>query len=197
MASPRVPARRGGTAFLLGGGGVFGAAEAGMLRAMFEHAVHPDLIVGTSVGAINGARLAATAERCRPAEPSAGWETGLMWANALRAFQVGMPGRAPTDRGAECGCRQMPRPSGMAGVPLDEGFGFRRDEQVLVETGVLLPDLGVAALDDQPEPLVANATREVEADDDASRGVGPGGEPCTSTTEPRRDDRGDPNGRSR
>jgi NTE family protein len=54
-----VPAGRGGTAFVLGGGGVLGAAEVGMLQALFEHDVRPDLIVGTSVGAINGAFVAA------------------------------------------------------------------------------------------------------------------------------------------
>src|SRR5215213_9792981 len=59
MASPRVPAGQGGTAFVLGGGGVLGAAEVGMLEALFEHGVRPDLIVGTSVGAINGAFVAA------------------------------------------------------------------------------------------------------------------------------------------
>jgi NTE family protein len=59
MASTRVPAGRGGTAFVLGGGGVLGAAEVGMLRALFEHQIRPDLIVGTSVGAINGALVAA------------------------------------------------------------------------------------------------------------------------------------------
>jgi NTE family protein len=59
MASPQVPAGRGGTAFVLGGGGVLGAAEVGMLQALFEHGVRPDLIVGTSVGAINGALVAA------------------------------------------------------------------------------------------------------------------------------------------
>jgi NTE family protein len=59
MASPRVPAGRGGTAFVLGGGGVLGAAEVGMLQALLEHQVRPDLIVGTSVGAINGALVAA------------------------------------------------------------------------------------------------------------------------------------------
>ncbi|MGK5114870.1 patatin-like phospholipase family protein [Geodermatophilus sp. CPCC 205506] len=59
MASTPVPAGRGGTAFVLGGGGVLGAAEVGMLRALFEHRVRPDLIVGTSVGAINGALVAA------------------------------------------------------------------------------------------------------------------------------------------
>jgi NTE family protein len=59
MASTRVPAGRGGTAFVLGGGGLLGAAEVGMLRALFEHQIRPDLIVGTSVGAINGALVAA------------------------------------------------------------------------------------------------------------------------------------------
>jgi NTE family protein len=57
--STRVPAGRGGTAFVLGGGGMLGAAEVGMLRALFEHQIRPDLIVGTSVGAINGAFVAA------------------------------------------------------------------------------------------------------------------------------------------
>ncbi|MGY1810602.1 patatin-like phospholipase family protein [Blastococcus sp. SYSU D00669] len=59
MASPRVPADRGGTAFVLGGGGVLGAAEVGMLQALLERGVRPDLVVGTSVGAINGALVAA------------------------------------------------------------------------------------------------------------------------------------------
>ena len=44
--------------FVLGGGGVRGAVEVGMLRALFEAGVAPDLIVGTSVGAINGAAVA-------------------------------------------------------------------------------------------------------------------------------------------
>jgi len=59
MASTGVPGARGGTAFVLGGGGVLGAAEVGMLRALLEHGIRPELIVGTSVGAINGALVAA------------------------------------------------------------------------------------------------------------------------------------------
>jgi len=47
------------TAFVLGGGGVLGAGEVGMLRALLEAGVVPDLVVGTSVGAVNGAFLAA------------------------------------------------------------------------------------------------------------------------------------------
>ena len=45
-------------AFVLGGGGVRGAVEIGMIRALFEAGVRPDLVVGTSIGAINGALVA-------------------------------------------------------------------------------------------------------------------------------------------
>ncbi len=44
---------------MLGGGGVLGAYEVGMLRALSEAGIVPDLVVGTSVGAINGAFVAA------------------------------------------------------------------------------------------------------------------------------------------
>ncbi len=46
------------TAFVLGGGGVLGAVEVGMLRALFERGVTPELVLGTSVGALNGAMVA-------------------------------------------------------------------------------------------------------------------------------------------
>jgi NTE family protein len=46
------------TAFVLGGGGVLGAVEVGMLRALFERDVRPDLVLGTSIGAFNGALVA-------------------------------------------------------------------------------------------------------------------------------------------
>lgn len=50
------------TAFVLGGGGLLGSGEVGMLRALLEAGVRPDLVVGTSVGAINGAAVAAAPE---------------------------------------------------------------------------------------------------------------------------------------
>jgi NTE family protein len=46
------------TAFVLGGGGVLGAVEVGMLRALLERDLTPDLVLGTSVGALNGAMVA-------------------------------------------------------------------------------------------------------------------------------------------
>ncbi len=47
------------TAFVLGGGGLLGAHEVGMLRALAEAGVRPDLVVGTSIGALNGVLVAA------------------------------------------------------------------------------------------------------------------------------------------
>ncbi|MDP9820069.1 NTE family protein [Spirilliplanes yamanashiensis] len=49
----------GPVAFVLGGGGVLGAVEVGMLRALFRAGYRPDLVLGTSIGAVNGALVAA------------------------------------------------------------------------------------------------------------------------------------------
>jgi NTE family protein len=46
------------TAFVLSGGASLGAVEVGMLKALHERDVRADVIVGTSVGALNGAWLA-------------------------------------------------------------------------------------------------------------------------------------------
>lgn len=45
-------------AFVLSGGASLGAIEVGMLQALFERGIAPDLIVGTSAGALNGAFIA-------------------------------------------------------------------------------------------------------------------------------------------
>lgn len=47
------------TAFVLGGGGVLGSTQVGMLRALAEADIRPDLVLGTSIGALNGAFVAA------------------------------------------------------------------------------------------------------------------------------------------
>ncbi|MEL6986119.1 MAG: patatin-like phospholipase family protein, partial [Actinomycetota bacterium] len=47
-------------AFVLSGGGAYGAAQVGMLRALIEAGITPDLVVGSSVGALNGVRYAAS-----------------------------------------------------------------------------------------------------------------------------------------
>jgi NTE family protein len=56
------------TAFVLTGGGSLGAVQVGMLTALHEHGIEPDLLVGTSVGAVNAAYLGgpgSTEERLR------------------------------------------------------------------------------------------------------------------------------------
>src|SRR4051812_5465755 len=46
-------------AFVLSGGAGLGAIQVGMLRALYERGIAPDVIVGTSAGAMNGAFIAS------------------------------------------------------------------------------------------------------------------------------------------
>src|SRR6202012_856047 len=62
-------------AFVLRGGGEPGAHEFDMLRALGELQIRPDLVVGTSVGAINGAFVAANPD-------AAADRLGELWAVA-------------------------------------------------------------------------------------------------------------------
>jgi NTE family protein len=45
--------------FVLGGGGSLGAVQVGMLQALTEERIVPDLVTGTSVGSLNGAVIAS------------------------------------------------------------------------------------------------------------------------------------------
>lgn len=45
---------------MLSGGGNQGVAQVGMLRALLERGIEPDVIVGTSAGALNGAAIASS-----------------------------------------------------------------------------------------------------------------------------------------
>ena len=47
------------TAFVLSGGGNQAVAQVGMLRALLERDIVPDVIIGSSAGALNGATIAA------------------------------------------------------------------------------------------------------------------------------------------
>jgi NTE family protein len=68
------------TAFELSGGAALGAAQAGMLLALAEAGIAPDLVVGTSVGAVNGAWLAGapqTRQACARSLTSGGPSTPM------------------------------------------------------------------------------------------------------------------------
>ncbi|UOZ11115.1 patatin-like phospholipase family protein [Amycolatopsis sp. WQ 127309] len=77
--------------FVLGGGGSLGAMQVGMLRAVAEAGITPDLAVGTSVGSLNAAVLALT--RDDPIERLRG-----IWAHMTRdeAFPGGVFSRVRT-----------------------------------------------------------------------------------------------------
>jgi NTE family protein len=62
------------TAFVLSGGASLGAIQVGMLEALYRRGVAPDLIVGTSAGAFNGAFIAS-----RPPIVETARELGEIW----------------------------------------------------------------------------------------------------------------------
>ena len=67
------------TAFVFSGGASLGACQAGMLEALFERRVQPDLLVGTSVGAINAAFVAS-----RPPSVQTARELQRIWRGLRR-----------------------------------------------------------------------------------------------------------------
>jgi NTE family protein len=82
-----------GVAFVLGGGGVLGAHEVGMLQALAEAGVRPDLVLGTSVGALNGVFVAAHDDPgAAVPELAAVWRDGA----AAEAFGGSLFGRVRT-----------------------------------------------------------------------------------------------------
>lgn len=64
---------------MLSGGASLGAVQAGMLQALYERGVAPDLIVGSSVGALNGAFIAS-----RPATPETARQLADVWRGLSR-----------------------------------------------------------------------------------------------------------------
>ena len=93
-------------AFVLGGGGLLGAAEAGMASALLDAGVRPDVVCGTSVGAINGAALAADPT------PDGAKQLLAFW-NALTnesAFDGSMLRRAKAGRKISCATKESTPP---------------------------------------------------------------------------------------
>jgi NTE family protein len=85
------------TAFVLAGGAALGAMQAGMVHALYERGIAPDLLIGTSAGALNAAFLAS-----RPATIATAQELAAIWRGLLRSdilplrpvtLLSGLPGR--------------------------------------------------------------------------------------------------------
>ena len=65
-------------AFVLSGGASLGAVQVGMLRALYERGIRPDMLVGSSVGAVNSAWIAG-----RP-DPDGVDRLGEIWLSLRR-----------------------------------------------------------------------------------------------------------------
>ena len=74
---PHRAARAPRTAFVLAGGASLGAMQVGMLRALYERGIAPDLLVGTSAGALNAAFIASRPQTVATAEALARVWRGL------------------------------------------------------------------------------------------------------------------------
>ena len=81
------------TAFVLSGGGSLGAVQVGMLRALAERRITPDLLVGTSAGALNAVFVAA-----HGTSPAALDLLAAMWAGAAPRRRLPAPGAADAAR---------------------------------------------------------------------------------------------------
>jgi NTE family protein len=66
-------------AFVLSGGAGLGAIQVGILRALYERGIEPDLIVATSAGAINGAFIASREQTADTAD-----ELAAIWRRVRR-----------------------------------------------------------------------------------------------------------------
>jgi NTE family protein len=56
--SAQSDSKSGPTAFVFAGGGSLGAVQVGMMQSLAKHGIHADMVVGSSVGALNGAYYA-------------------------------------------------------------------------------------------------------------------------------------------
>jgi len=73
-ARPMPDPARPRTAFVLSGGGNQGVSQVGMLRALLERGIVPDVVIGTSAGALNGAAVAYAPNLTGIAQLASVWE---------------------------------------------------------------------------------------------------------------------------
>lgn len=122
------------TAFALSGGASLGAIQVGMLRALYERGIVPDLIVGTSVGAVNGAFIAS-----RPQTPGTADELAEIWHRIGRGNVF--PLNPLTGFLGFFGARDHLVPDGNLRRLLRDHLGFERLEQAQITFHVIATDV--------------------------------------------------------
>jgi NTE family protein len=122
------------TAFVLSGGGSLGAVQVGMLQALSEQRIAPDLLVGTSAGALNALFVAANGTG-----PAALDRLAATW-TALRRDDI-FPLRAPQMLLALTGARDsLCGPHGLARL-VREHVGVDRLEDTPIPVHLVATDL--------------------------------------------------------
>lgn len=120
-------------AFVLAGGGSLGAAQVGMLQALIGAGIVPELIVGTSAGALNGAMLSGGADLEGVARLATVW-TGL---RRSAVFPVSPLGAA---RGLLGRSAALCSPSGLSRL-VEQCLAFERIEDAAIPLVVVATNL--------------------------------------------------------
>jgi NTE family protein len=124
----------GTVAFAFEGGGSYGAAQVGMLTALLEAGITPDLVVGTSVGAFNAAMLAARTDFRRSLD-----EMERMW-RSIRRRDV-LPVRPYRAMSALMGRRRGLVPNDGLGRVIDRWLPVTRLEDLALPFAAVATDI--------------------------------------------------------
>ena len=122
------------TAFVLAGGAALGAMQAGMIYALYERGIAPDLLIGTSAGALNAAFLAS-----RPATMATAHELAALW-RGLRRSDI-LPLRPATLLGGLAGRRDHLIPDTALRRLAPRHLHFTRLEQAAIPLHLVAFDL--------------------------------------------------------
>jgi NTE family protein len=133
---PIVPLRaaRPKVAFVLAGGASLGALQVGMLHALYERGITPDLLVGTSVGALNAAYVAS-----RPQTAQTAKELARVWRGIQRNDLF--PVHPPTLIGGLGGRRDHLVPDRPLKQLISRHLGIERLEEAAVPVHIVTFDV--------------------------------------------------------
>lgn len=161
-------------AFVFSGGGPLGALQVGALRALFERGIRPDLVVGTSVGAINATlvafepsvhgvrRLEATWRRLAEDDLFPGSRFMGTWGRMVRRGDrifdnTGMRKLIQTNLGESATFEDAQIPLGVVTTELTTG-----EERVFTSGPILEPLLASAAMPGAFSPVTIDGRRYID-----------------------------------
>ena len=133
------PERHFDVTLVLGGGNALGAFQAGVYEALHESGLLPEWVVGTSIGAINGAVIAGTEPGSRVEALKSLWQP-----SPLGADVPGIPMLSHWEtarRTAAASWTMLAGRSGMFGPPLSSLMTWTCDQPSVFETNQLVDTL--------------------------------------------------------